>query len=115
MMRRLSFAALIALLALVGGALAADKEVKCKLVKVDTDKMVLTVITDEGKQINLDVNDDTKFVGPRGAVSEARMKDDRLVKDAELTLVVAGNNRTIREVHLPVRKSDKDSSSSKDK
>jgi hypothetical protein len=108
MMRRLSLAVVVALLAFVGNALAADKEVKCKLVKVDLDKMVLTVVTDEGKTINYDVNDDTKFLGPKGGVSDKRLKDDRLTKDAELVLVIAGNNKTIRDVRLPVRGSDKD-------
>ena len=108
-MLRLSLAVAVAMLVLVGTALAADKEVKCKLVKVDEKNMVLVVVTDEGKQINYDVNDDTKFLGPKGGVSDKRMKDDRLTKDAELILVVAGNNRTIREVRLPERKSsDKD-------
>jgi hypothetical protein len=108
-MLRLSLAVVVALLVLVGNALAADKEVKCKLVKVDEKNMILVVVTDEGKQINLDVNDDTKFLGPKGGVSDKRMKDDRLTKDAELVLIVAGNNRTIREVHLPERSSkDKD-------
>jgi hypothetical protein len=104
-MLRLSFAVVVALLALVGHALAADKEVKCKLVKVDAKNMVLVVVNEDGKTINYDVNEDTKFLGPKGGVSEAGMKDDRLTKDAELTLLVAGNNRTLREVRLPERKS----------
>jgi hypothetical protein len=108
-MLRLSFAVVVALLVLVGNALAADKEVKCKLVKVDEKNMILIVVTDEGKEINYDVNDETKFVGPKGGVSEKKLEDDRLTKDAELILVIAGNNRTIREVRLPERKgSDKD-------
>jgi hypothetical protein len=97
-------AGLLGLLILAGPALAADKEVKAKLVSVDAEKMTLTVVTDDGKKIAYDVNDDTKFLGPKGGVSDKRMKDDRLVKDAELKLVVAGNNRTLREVHLPERK-----------
>jgi hypothetical protein len=46
----------------------------------------------------------TKFIGPKGGASDARLKDDRLVPGAEVRLVIAGNNRTCREVHLPVRK-----------
>jgi hypothetical protein len=104
-MLRHSFAVAVALLVLVGNALAADKEVKCKLVKVNMKTMVMTVVTEDGKQINYDINDDTKFLGPKGGVSELRLKDDRLAKDAELVLVVAGNNKTVREVRLPERKS----------
>jgi hypothetical protein len=101
-MLRHSAVGLIALLALAGSVLAADKEVKCKLVKVDVKKKVLTVLTEDGRK-EYDVNDDTKFIGPKGGVSDKGIDDDRLVKGAELKLVVAGNNRTLREVRLPER------------
>jgi hypothetical protein len=101
-MLRHSLVGLIGLLALAGSVLAADKEVKCKLIKVDVKKKVLTVMTDDGKK-EYDVNDDTKFIGPKGGVSDKGIDDDRLVKGAELKLVVAGNNKTLREVHLPER------------
>jgi hypothetical protein len=86
-----------------GGAIAADKEVKGKLVKVDVKKNVITVKTDDGEK-SYDVNDETKFLGPKGGVSDKGIKDDRLTAGVELTLLVAGNNRTLREVHLPERK-----------
>jgi hypothetical protein len=104
MLVRHTVAGLLTLLLLAGTALAADKEVKVKLVSVDAKKMTLTVVTDEGKKISYDVNDETKFLGPKGGVSDKGIKDDRLVKDVELKLVIAGNNRTLREVHLPERK-----------
>jgi hypothetical protein len=47
------------------------------------------------------------FTGPRGGVSDQGIKDDRLTKGAELTLVIAGNNRAIHEVRLPERASGK--------
>jgi hypothetical protein len=81
-------------------ALAADKEVMGKLVKADVKKNVLTVKTDDGEK-NYDVNDDTKFIGPKGGVSGKGIKDERLVAGVELKLLVAGNNRTLREVHIP--------------
>lgn len=97
--------ALGALLFLVAGnALAADKKINAKLVKVDVKKNVLTVKTLDGNK-NYDVNDDTKFIGPKGGVSDKGIKDDRLVPGVELELLVAGNNRTLREVHIPERKS----------
>ena len=105
MISRQVFPALIGLFVLASGAIAADKEVKAKLVSVDVKKMTLTVTTDDGKKISYDVNDETKFVGPKGGVSDKGIKDDRLVKGAELVLIVAGNNRTLREVRLPERKS----------
>jgi hypothetical protein len=106
-MLRTSVVALSALVILALAVRAADKEVKCTLVKVDLEKKVLTVKTDDGKEEHYDVNDETKFIGPKGGVSDQKIKDDRLVKGAELKLVIAGNNKTIREVHLPERKLDK--------
>jgi len=106
-MLRQAMAGAVVLLLAAGLALAADKEVKGKVVKVDVKKKVVTVQTDDGKK-EYTVNDDTKFLGPKGGVSDAGIKDDRLVAGAEITLVIAGNNRTVREIHLPERKRDKD-------
>jgi len=102
-MLRHSIAVMITLLVLAGSLLAADKEVKGKIVKVDVKKNVITVMTEDGKK-DYDVNKDTKFIGPKGGVSEKGIEDDRLKPGAEVTLKVAGNNRTLHEVHLPVRK-----------
>ena len=102
-MLRHSIAVMIALLVLAGSLLAADKEVKGKVVKVDVKKNVITVMTEDGKK-DYDVNKDTKFIGPKGGVSDKGVEDDRLEPGAEVTLKVAGNNRTLHEVHLPVRK-----------
>jgi len=49
----------------------------------------------------------TEFIGPKGGVSDKGIEDERRVKGAELRLVVAGKNRTLREVHLPERSKDK--------
>ena len=99
-----SVLSLVALLAFaVGGAVAADKQVKGKLVKVDVKKSVLTVKTADGRK-SYDVNSDTKFIGPKGGVSTKGIKDERLTPGVELTLLVAGNNRTLREVRIPERK-----------
>src|SRR5258708_970413 len=109
-MVRHMMASLLALL-LVGAIQAADKEVKAKVVKVDVKKKVITVTVEDGAKKDYEVNDDTKFLGPKGGVSDKRMEDDRLVAGAEVTLVIAGNNRTLREVRLPERRAkgkDKD-------
>jgi len=84
-------------------AIAADKELTAKLVKVDAKKNVLTVKTADGDK-NYDVNDETKFIGPKGGVSAKGINDERLTAGVELKLVIAGNNRTLREVHIPERK-----------
>jgi hypothetical protein len=80
--------ALSVLLILAIGVRAADKEVKCTLVKMDLKKNVLTVKTEDGKEHHYDVDDDTKFIGPKGGVSDLKIKDDRLTKGAELTAAV---------------------------
>jgi hypothetical protein len=103
-MLRQPIAVLVALLLLAGSALAADKEVKGKIVKVDVKKNVITVMTEDGKK-DYEVNKDTKFIGPKGAVSTKGIEDDRLKEGVEVTLKVAGNNRTLHEVHIPVSKS----------
>jgi hypothetical protein len=103
-MLRHSLVGLTALLLLAGAALAADKEVKCKLVKADAKNNLLTVINQDGKKLDYDINANTKFIGPKGGISDLGIKDERLVKGVELKLVVAGNNRTVREVHIPTRK-----------
>jgi hypothetical protein len=103
-MLRHSIAVLVTLLVFAGTLLAADKEIKGKIVKVDVKKNVITVMTDDGKK-DYDVNKDTKFIGPRGGISDKGIEDDRLQPGTEVTLKIAGNNRTLHEVHLPVRKS----------
>jgi hypothetical protein len=98
---------LVVLLALAGIGRAADKEVTGTLVKVDAKASTLTIKTADGEK-TYDVNAETKFVGPKGGASDAGLKDDRLVKGVELKIVVAGNNRTAREVQIPERKKGKD-------
>ena len=93
-------------LAMLGSAAQSgekDKEVKGTVVKVDVKGSTLTIKVDKADK-TYDVNDKTKFVGPKGGVSDAGLKDDRLVPGAAVRLVIAANNRTCREVHLPERK-----------
>ena len=106
-MLRIAMAGLFALGLLAGAGRAADKEVTGTLVKVDVKNNTLTVKTAEGNK-TYDVNAETKFVGPKGGVADAGLKDERLVRGVPLKLVVAGNNKTAREVHIPERKKAKD-------
>jgi FlaG/FlaF family flagellin (archaellin) len=101
-MLRIAMAGLFALGLLAGIGRAADKEVTGTLVKVDAKNHTLTVKTADGEK-TYDVNADTKFLGPKGGASDAGLKDDRLVKGVMLKLMIAGNNRTAHEVHLPER------------
>lgn len=102
-MLRRSVATLVVFFLLVSTLLAADKIVKGTLIKVELKKHQLLLKTDDGKK-TYSVDAKTKFIGPRGGVSDAGIKDDRLKPGAPLELVIAGNNKTLREVHLPERK-----------
>jgi hypothetical protein len=102
-MLRRALAGILVLVIGAGAAAAGDKEIKAKVVKVDVKKMTLTVQTEDGKKTYM-INDKTKFLGPKKGVSTDRLEDDRLVVGAEITLVIAANNRTVREVRLPERK-----------
>jgi hypothetical protein len=85
---------------------AADKEVKGTVVKVDLKNRTLTIKTSDGEK-TYDVNDDTKFIGPKGGAADDGLKDDRLVAGAPVKIMVAANNKTAHEVHLPERKKGK--------
>jgi hypothetical protein len=112
---------LFAAVALAGSMLAASaqtkdkqddakkdvKGTKAKIVKVDAGKQVLTVTTETGKKMDVMVGKDTKFIGPRGGVSDEGIKDDRLAVGNEVTLVMAADGKTAKEVHLPYRATDK--------
>ena len=73
-MLRIAMAGLFALGLLAGAGRAADKEVTGTLVKVDVKNNTLTVKTAEGNK-TYDVNAETKFVGPKGGVADAGLKD----------------------------------------
>ncbi|MBO0697483.1 MAG: hypothetical protein J2P46_03750 [Zavarzinella sp.] len=105
--------ALVGLVVLALGAGAAlaqgkgkDHEVKGSLVKVDVTKKTLTIKTADGEK-TYEVNDETKFVGPKGGTADEGIKDERLVPGVMLTLKIAANNRTAHEVHIPERKGKK--------
>ena len=82
-MLRKSVGAVVGLLMVVG-LLAAQqakdkdakggKEVTCKVTKVDANKMVVSVTTEDGKKMELKVGDDTKIVGSRGGIGKDRLK-----------------------------------------
>jgi hypothetical protein len=101
---------------LAGGTLLAqtkDKAAKkdepglsVTLIRVDAGKNVL-VVTERGRRVEYKFDKDTKYIGPRGGLSDLGAKDDRLKVGAALRLVV-GAGRVVREVHLPYRASDKD-------
>jgi hypothetical protein len=83
------------------------KELTGTVKAVNASKNTITVTVD-GKDRVVQISKNTKFVGPKGGNSKEGIKDDRLVKGAEVTIVLSGNNKTAREIKLPRRKnSDK--------
>jgi hypothetical protein len=99
MIRRFA-ATIVVLFVLIASVRAADKTLKASLVKVDAKKKVLVVKIDkETKEYTIDSK--TKVVGSDGTVSEAGFKDKRLRPGAAIKLVVADDDTTVREVHLP--------------
>jgi hypothetical protein len=87
------------------------KEVKgtaAKVVKVDADKKTAVLRTADGKLQTIKIGDDTKFIGPRGGESKEGIKDERFVKGAEVRMVMDPKTRAVKEIHLPLRKGDKD-------
>ena len=79
------------------------KEIKGTITKVDVDKMSFSIKTEDGKMMDFKVNDDVKFIGPRGGVSKMGIKDDRVKVGAEVKLTMDATGKTLKEVHLPVR------------
>ena len=106
-MLRIAMVALVALGLASGVGLAADREVTGTLVKVDQKANTLTIKTADGDK-TYEVNAETKFVGPKGGAAEAGLKDERLVRGVMLKIMVAANNKTAHEVHIPERKKGKD-------
>ena len=113
------FVCVVVGLALCGGALQGqDKkdgkkdgksgEVVGKVKMVDMAKSSFTITTAEGKDRMFTVTKDTKFVGPKGGVSDEGLKDDRLGKGYEVKVTPAADMKTAKEVKLPYRKKASD-------
>src|SRR5262245_55084317 len=81
----------------------AGKVVTAKVKAVDEAKSTITVTTADRKDVTYQVTNDTKIVGPRGGVSEKRLKDDRLAKDMEVTITPSADGKTAVEIKLAVR------------
>ena len=120
-MLRKSMAGVLSMAMLLGMALVASaadkgkdvkkegKEVKGVITKIDKAKMTFVLNTDDGKVMDYKVAETTKFIGPKGGVSEKGVKDDRFAVGAKVTLLVSKDGKVVQEVHLPVRsKSVKD-------
>jgi hypothetical protein len=90
----------------------AKKGTKATVVAVDRDKKTLTLEVG-GKKQEFTVTKDTKFYGPRGGVSKAGIKDDRLKPGAQVSVETDG--KTLKAVHFGFRKKGKDKGKEKEK
>jgi hypothetical protein len=86
------------------------KLVMGKVKSVDTVKHAFTITLETGKDRMFAVNDQTKFIGPKGGKGDG-LKDDRMDKGYEVKVLPSTDGKLAMEVHLPFRKkavSDKD-------
>jgi hypothetical protein len=81
-------------------------KIKGKVKAINLKKKTVTVSVG-GKEKTVEIASTTKFVGPRGGVSEDGLKDDRMTKGAEITVTLAANNKTARQIQFSVRKKEK--------
>jgi hypothetical protein len=80
--------------------------IKATVLKVDVDKGTATVQTEAGKKLELKLGEEVKYLGPRGGVSDKGIKDDRFVAGSEVRVVMDAGGKTVKEIHLPYRKSE---------
>ena len=78
------------------------KGTEAKITKIDLEKKLITVEADK-KTVELKVTDTTKFIGPRGGLSDDGIKDDRVVVGNEVRYVLDSTGKNLAELHLPVR------------
>jgi hypothetical protein len=96
-MLRKSVGAFLAGLLLVGHAVAADKEVTGKVVKIDTAEKTITVQLAQGKA-DYSFAANTKVLDAKGAPVKDGLK--ALTPGTEVTLVLPMNSTTVKEVKL---------------
>jgi hypothetical protein len=98
-MLRKSTLGLLALLVSAGALLAADKETTGKIVKIDADKKIITLTTDDGKK-DFIIGADTKYLDDKGKATKDGIKDKRLIAGAAVTITTTTTGKTIKELQL---------------
>jgi hypothetical protein len=85
---------------------AGTAELTAKVVRVDVAKGILTV-DDAGKERDFRVTGETRIVGPRGAASKERLKDERFAPGWEMKLTITADGKKLLKIQLPLRKEKK--------
>lgn len=82
---------------------AVGKEFTGMFKSKDLEKKTIT-LTIDGKDKVFKITDSTKFVGPRGAVNDDKLKDDRLDKGYKIVVIADPKDVGVAaEVKLPFR------------
>jgi hypothetical protein len=84
-----------------------EKGTKATVVSVDVDKGT-AVVTVDGRRTTITIGEDVVFYGPLGGESDRKIKDDRFAAGSEIVIVYAGTGRTVKEIHLPYRRTEDD-------
>jgi hypothetical protein len=82
------------------------KSVAGEVTAIDFQKGAFSLGAADGKARTFMVNDDTKFVGPKGGsrgLGVPGLKDETLVKGAAVRVVFAQDGKVALEIHLPTR------------
>jgi hypothetical protein len=115
-MMRLLLPALLGLSLVCGNASAQKDDVKkdapkvgakgqdVKVKSVDPKTNTLIVTTSQGKTLTFKVDRSVDIVGPRGGKSEDGLKDERLSAGSEITLFLAADMKTLKQIKLGFRK-----------
>ena len=69
------------------------------IVKVDSDKQVLTILKQDGKQTELTIDGETKFTTPQGAAIADGVKNKQLTPGTHVKLIM-GDGTAVKEVHM---------------
>jgi hypothetical protein len=69
------------------------------IVKVDSDKQMLTILKQDGKQAELTTDGQTKFTTPQGAAIAEGLKNKQLTPGTHVKLVM-GDGTAVKEVHM---------------
>lgn len=75
-----------------------------KVKSVDDKTKTLVVVTPDGKTMTFKVEKEVNIVGPRGGKREDRLKDDMMAPGSEITLFMAADGKSLKEIKLSVRK-----------